>query len=252
MKTDGIRLVRETIDNHSRGVMPVLIFDGDDTLWYTMPLYRAAKDRFYREMTKKGFRRTCVAEFFEDRDVKNVARLGFSTKRFATSMLETYIFLCHSVKKKPNRVFARNINEIVSKVARGSPMLIKSATRVLATLQRGYRLFLLTKGERSIQKRRLSSSGLGHFFEHVIIVPQKTPTVLKAIMKRYKCPKKRTWVIGNSIKSDIDPALKAGLKAIWIPYKTWGYEEQEEPHHENLVKASSLRDVPLILNAAER
>lgn|SRR5487761_20485 len=226
-----------------------LIFDGDDTLWYTMPLYRAAKNRFYREMTKEGFRRTSVAKFFEDRDVKNVERLGFSTKRFETSMLETYSAFCRAQNKATDPMVATKIYEIASHVARGKPIVIKSAVSILTALRRNYRLFLLTKGERAIQKRRISASGLAHFFERVVIVPHKSQTVLKTIVKKYKCPEKRTWVVGNSIKSDINPALNAGLRAIWIPYRTWAYEEDKEPHHEHLVKASSLRDVPQILNA---
>ena len=38
----------------------------------------------------------------------------------------------------------------------------------------------------------------------------------------------RTWMIGNSPKSDINPALEAGLNAVFVPHAhTWVLEKQE-------------------------
>src|ERR1700688_1563795 len=67
-----------------------VIFDGDDTLWDTMPIYTRIKNKFFVLMAREGFDATKVEEFFEQRDIQNVSRWGFARKRFQISMLETF------------------------------------------------------------------------------------------------------------------------------------------------------------------
>jgi hypothetical protein len=71
-----------------------IIFDGDDTLWYTMPIYTKAKQEFFYEMSALGFDPQEVERAFEQTDAENVSRFGFSKRRFPTSMAETYQLFC--------------------------------------------------------------------------------------------------------------------------------------------------------------
>src|SRR6267142_2185109 len=222
---------------------PVLVFDGDDTLWFTMPLYRRAKEQFFMIMQLQGFDRGSVEEFFENLDAKNVRRLGFSGRRFSVSMLATYRTFCNNTGRRTDRAVEIKIRRTASQVFDRKPLLAPFATQTLNRLQKRYHLFLLTKGERKVQNKRLDSSGLRRFFRRVIIVPDKNFAVFKLVSKRYKLVPHNTWSIGNSLKSDINPALRAGFSAIWIPYQTWRYEEGVQLRKWKPIKAQSLREV---------
>lgn len=223
-----------------------LVFDGDDTLWYTMPLYRSAKKDFFDIMHSQGFDRSHVEESFERIDARNVKRLGFTGKRFRASMLQTYRAFCKRSHRTPTRRLERQISRIASSTSRGRPAVAPSARTTLTQLRKHYRLFLLTKGEPSVQRRRIEDSGLKELFDGIVIVPHKEPQTFSRLLAAHKCLPRHAWSIGNSIKSDINTAIRAGLKTIWIPNETWRYEE-ESPGKDAPIRARSLREIPNIL-----
>ena len=188
----------------------VIIFDGDDTLWETMPLYVRSKSRFFLAMRRLGFNRKAVEMDFEERDLRNVDRFGFSKKRFETSMVETYRSFCRSRDMVPARAFERRIKRIARSTFTTRPKLVRHAKQLLRRLKDRSRLILLTKGDLSVQKKRIRASGLQAFFEKVIVVPQKETRTFRFLVRRYNLPKAATWSVGNSLKSDINPALKSG------------------------------------------
>src|SRR2546427_3852686 len=194
---------------------PVLIFDGDDTLWFTMPLYAKAKNEFFQAMKDLGFDSNSVEALFERLDSKNVRRFGFTRKRFYVSMLETYRACIRKSGNKADHAFEKRIWRIAFSVFQEKPTLANFARETLGHLQKRYRLLLLTKGERPVQRERLRVSGLENFFERVIIVPHKTESVFDRVLEKYNCPREATCSISNSIRSDIKPALMARLKSHW-------------------------------------
>lgn len=227
-----------------------LIFDGDDTLWVTMPLYERAKKRFFGMMGQRGFDPLSVEEAFEHRDARNVRRFGFSKRRFRTSMIETYRLFCRRTNTRPSRPFEKRLGQTADSVFRSKPRVMPYAVPTLGRLKRHCRLFLVTKGQRSVQHGRLSASRLGRFFDHIIVVPDKNTSTFKLIVRKYRLLPALTWSVGNSIKSDINPALRAGLRAIWMARPTWKYEE--EAFDENAITiVSSLREIPGLLPISE-
>ena len=144
----------------------VIIFDGDDTLWETMPLYVRSKSRFFLAMRRLGFNRKAVEMDFEERDLRNVDRFGFSKKRFETSMVETYRSFCRSRDMVPARAFERRIKRIARSTFTTRPKLVRHAKQLLRRLDNDRsRLILLTKGDLSVQRKRIRASGLRAFFE---------------------------------------------------------------------------------------
>src|ERR1700688_4600773 len=131
------------------GAKPVLIFDGDDTLWKTMPLYTEAKEKFFNLMQKEGFVRAMVESFFENRDQKNVKTLGFSRRRFGISMQQTYRHFCREIDQPLRKPVKIQIVTIRDHIFGKKPKLVPFARSVLQSLKRRNRLILLTKGTRS-------------------------------------------------------------------------------------------------------
>jgi putative hydrolase of the HAD superfamily len=217
-----------------------VIFDGDDTLWETMPVYTKAKQEFFSEMASLGFDRQEVESTFESTDVANVSRLGFTKHRFPTSMAETYQAFCNKYRRAAEDAIEQRVKGIGYSVFGDPPIVFDHAQGVLSQLRPHYKLILATKGDREVQQAKINLSGLADFFSEIYILDHKTDKELQHIVKDSGLEVGRSWIVGNSLRSDINPGLRVGLKAIWIPYHTWDYEEDVEPNSQLVYKVNSL------------
>ena len=151
-------------------------------------------------------------------------------KGFALSMIET------ALEVTEHRVPGPVIAEIL---AAGRELLtypietLPYVDQALETLQDRYRLILITKGDIFDQERKLAASGLADYFATVEIVADKTAASYQRIFARHTEGAEHTVMVGNSLRSDILPALEAGAYAVYVPHDlTWSYEHAEEPHAE--------------------
>jgi putative hydrolase of the HAD superfamily len=134
-------------------------------------------------------------------------------------------------------------------VFRNTPKRVPYSSSVLRILsRRGVRLGLLTKGDPTVQADRIERSGLSSFFACTEIVADKTPQTIRGMLKKLGVAAANAWMIGNSLRSDIIPALEVGVKGIWIEAPVWEYERVDVPMNEALVrKASEIREVLKII-----
>ena len=224
------------------------IFDGDDTLWETQSLYVRAKNRFFAQMEQLGFFRLEAEVELERIDLKNAKDMRFSRKRFPKSMSDTYQELCLRHNKKVDESVKKRVESIGYSALEGKAKVFDGVLEVLEALRSEHlTLILATKGDQKIQKKKIDHSGLSTYFCRIYIFPEKGQTQLKKIVKDCGLDPKDSWSIGNSIKSDINPALRIGLNAIWIPINTWDFEEETPVDDQRLFKASSIKEVPRIL-----
>ena len=103
----------------------------------------------------------------------------------------------------------------------------------LRYLRGRHSLRLVTKGRRAEQAAKIERSGLGALFDDCSIVREKNADSYRAVLRQSRAEPSRTWMVGNSPKSDINPALAAGIGAVWIPHaQTWSLEHEDvpEPH----------------------
>src|SRR5262249_24372664 len=112
-----------------------------------------------------------------------------------------------------------------------------------------FRIILLTKGAPDVQGKRLQDSGLNRYLDGVYIVSDKSASTLRAIYSKEKLRASRVVVIGDSLRSDILPALETGAFALWIPSLTWRYEQARIPRSPRLVR---ICDFGILRNVAER
>jgi putative hydrolase of the HAD superfamily len=223
-----------------------IIFDGDDTLWRTMPLYDRAKQQFQRAMVRIGYDPLTAVGHLDALDCKNVEAYGFSKMRFPLSVVEAYRSLCAQRGIPTSRRAENYLRRSARRVFGHRAPLVPNATAVLQSLQHAH-LVLLTKGERSVQRRRIAQSGLRRLFGSVYIVPKKEPKTFEQIVMAQGVQLRHTWSVGDSLRSDVLPALEAGLNAIWVPANTWLYEHTAHSEHPRLHVCQSLAQIPALI-----
>jgi len=203
-----------------------IALDADDTLWQNEQYFRLTEQRFadlLRDYTD--------APDLNDRLIASVSRdlqhYGFGAKGYTLSMIET------ALQVTDHRVPGSVIAEIL---AAGRELLsypVQTLPYVDAALEqvhRTHRLILVTKGDLFDQERKLAASGLADYFAAIEIVSDKSPKTYARIFAQHTEGPEHTVMVGNSLRSDILPALAAGAFAIYVPHDlTWSYERAEEP-----------------------
>lgn len=204
-------------------------FDADDTLWQNETFYRLTEQRFAALLANHGEPEVISSRLLEA-EKRNLGHYGFGIKGFTLSMIET------AIEVTKGRVSTSVIEEIL---AAGREMLnhpIETLPHVRETLERlagSYRMILITKGDLFDQERKLAQSGLGDFFDAVEIVSDKTVATYERIFSRHGDGSARSMMVGNSLKSDVMPALQAGSWGVYVPHSlTWALEHAEEPENE--------------------
>ncbi|KQY70095.1 MULTISPECIES: HAD family hydrolase [unclassified Brevundimonas] len=215
--------------------------DADDTLWHNETIFRLTHDRFVALLADHADRPTLEARLAET-ETRNLRLYGYGVKGFTLSMIETAMELTGG--EAPASV----VREIL---AAGREMLahpvetLPGVDEALAALSESYRLVLVTKGDLLDQERKLAASGLGDLFAAVEIVSEKDRRTYDRVFARHGTGADEAVMAGNSMKSDVLPALAAGAWAVHIPYAvTWAHEIAEapegHPRYGGLVSISEL------------
>ena len=203
---------------------PVVFLDGDDTLWKTQELYDEAKQAFASLMTSIGIKEDNLIDQLDELDAQRVPLRGFSIQRFAESMLIMYARLSQRWGLPLDPSVKREIHNIVNLVKR-TPKLYDDAIPFLEKLQHHVVLTLLSVGDPVEQRKKLDALHIRHFFDDIHIVSKKDEKLLTRLLQRLKVAPKESWMVGNSLRSDILPALSAGMNAILVERGTWRYDE---------------------------
>ena len=201
-------------------------FDADDTLWQNEQFYRLTETRFTQLLADYAEPTALSARLLET-EKRTLGLYGFGIKGFTLSMLET------AIEVTDGKVPALVLSEIL---AAGREMLshpvepLPHALAALEALRNDYRLILITKGDLFDQERKLAQSGLGDLFAAVEIVSDKNAATYSRIFSRHADGPERALMVGNSLKSDVVPAIEAGSWGVYVPHAlTWSYEHIEAP-----------------------
>lgn len=234
--------------------LAAIVFDGDDTLWSTEPLYDQARSDAAAEVAAAGLDAE-KWEFLERTlDVENVARFGFSVERFPTSCVEAYEAIAQASSVPVDSRVGERVRSAARAVFTQDPPLMPNARETLLDLRlRGVKLGLLTKGDRDLQLRRVERSGLSDLFDAIHIVQDKPPAAFQDIVAALGADPNETWSVGNSVRSDILPAIAAGLRAVWIDAHVWEHEHYDRPFsHGQVLVASDLAHLSQAIESALR
>lgn len=216
--------------------------DADDTLWHNETIFRLTQDRLRAMMAEFADPDTTNARLAEV-EKRNLRLYGYGVKGFTLSMIETAMELTDN--NPPGRLIA-------DLLAAGREMLqepvepLPGVETALAELSEHYRLVLITKGDLLHQEQKLAASGLGDLFAAVEIVSEKDASTYVRVFERYGTGAVEAVMCGNSLRSDILPALEAGCHGAYIPYHiTWAHEVAEVPAaHDRFVELGSISQLP--------
>lgn len=157
---------------------------------------------------------------------QNIQRLkGYGSASFAESLVETYRRLA---EKDVQDEDVQQVRQLVEHIQAQPLQLLEGVRETLTYLFPRHDLFLLTKGVAEEQKLKVERSGIEEFFRQAIIVSEKDVTTYHAVVSELRLDPEHTWMVGNSPRSDVNPALAAGLNAVFIPHPhTWRLEHEE-------------------------
>jgi putative hydrolase of the HAD superfamily len=208
---------------------PLVILDGDETRWDTQPLYDQAKRFFVDFLADRGVNHPSPIKLLDEVDSDAVSRLGFRKIRFPLAMTETYLRLCDEQDLNVEPADVSAVFTIAQCVFESLPAVFVDTLQVLERLRQSFRLVLLSAGEPDVQHKKIEAWSMAKYFRHVSIVPVKSSSEFESILTRELCRPSDAWSIGNSIRSDIEPALQLGMNAILVNRPTWLYESAEAP-----------------------
>jgi putative hydrolase of the HAD superfamily len=197
-----------------------LLIDADDTLWENNIYFEQAIDEFIAFLNHSRFSRQEVRAVIDD--LERV--LGYGSANFTKSLVQTYHRLAEKEVADPDIQRVRQFGEGI----RLQPLrFLEGVLETLQYLAARHDLKLLTKGDAEEQMHKVKRSGVEGLFNHVIVVPEKNAATYHRVVREYSLAPERTWMVGNSPRSDINPALSAGLKAVFIPHPcTWQLEHE--------------------------
>ena len=205
-----------------------LLIDGDDTLWENNIYFEQAIEAFIDFLGHSSMSRDQVRAALDEIERMNVAVHGYGSASFTKNLRQTYERLADR-DLQPEDI--EHVVQLGERIATQPMQLIRDVAETVRYLAGRHELLLLTKGHPEEQRLKIERSGLEQFFSATAIVREKDEATYRAIVEERRLDPARTWMIGNSPRSDINPALAAGLRAVFIPHQhTWRLEKEEVVH----------------------
>ncbi|WP_344445678.1 HAD family hydrolase [Kitasatospora nipponensis] len=202
-----------------------LVFDADDTLWENNVHFERAIEGFLDEAAPLPADRAAARATLDGIEAANARLHGYGSQVFLRSLVECFEQLTGQVADAARRA---RFEALADSIGHHELELIPGVVETLAALTDRHHLLLLTKGDRAEQQAKVDASGLAGHFRAVHIVAEKDVAAYRWLVGEHRLASERTWMIGNSPKSDILPARRAGLNAVFIPNQhTWVLEHEE-------------------------
>ncbi|MNH74732.1 dUMP phosphatase [compost metagenome] len=233
-----------------------IIFDMDDTLIHCNKYFEMILSKFADVMLKWFSTYRLTASEIRSKqieiDVAGVLKTGFASKHFPQSMIETYHYFSRMTGREISPAEENQLMELGMSVYEQNIEPYPGMVETLDILERqGHELNLYTGGEKAIQERKIEQMKLASYFHDRIYIRQhKNEEALEQILTSRHFDREHTWMIGNSLRTDIIPALTAGINTIYIKLPNeWSYnvvELKNEPTTA-MYTVSSLEEVPSII-----
>src|SRR5262249_36290356 len=202
-----------------------LLVDADDTLWENNIYFEKAFDDFFEFLAHSHLSADEVRNMLDEIEAANARVHGYGSLNFGRNLRQCYERLAERDVCEDD---LRTVMSFAERILEQPMEVIAGVPETLEYLSKGHDLTLFTKGHAEEQKLKIDRSGLGIYFGHTAIVKEKDPAAYAALSAERGMEMVRTWMIGNSPKSDINPALEAGLNAVFVPHdRTWTLELQE-------------------------
>ena len=202
-----------------------LLIDADDTLWENNIYFERAIAKFISHLDHKEYTPEQVREILNQVERESIASHGYGLHSFAHSLVTCFEKLAVDPVTAADH---ESIHSFAHEIAEHPVEIIAGVPETLQYLSPRHRLILMTKGNPAEQTGKIERSGLKAYFTAAEIVAEKDAATYRDIIGKYGLSPETTWMIGNSPKSDINPALAAGLNAVFVPHAdTWVLEHED-------------------------
>lgn len=219
-----------------------LLVDADDTLWENNILFERVIAQVQALLRTFNVDAHLFREKLNEAELEHIPVHGYGTANFARSLVRTF----ERVAPEADRSLIEAVRELALGIMRQPLEVIEGVPDTLEHLARRHELFLVTKGNLDEQNAKIEASGLRGYFREVEILGEKNVAAFLQLLSKHRWDAGRTWMIGNSTRSDINPALGAGMKAIYIPHPhTWVLEHEDPAPHPNLFEVRRFSDLRL-------
>jgi putative hydrolase of the HAD superfamily len=218
-----------------------IAFDADDTLWHNERVFQLTQERFV-ELLKDHADPHGLDARLEAAERRNLGHYGFGVKGFVLSMIETAIEVTE--QKVPASVIQDLLRAGQDMLA--EPIeLLPHAQEAVEAIADSHHVVLITKGDLLDQERKLAQSGLGDLFDAVEIVSDKQPDIYQRIFDLCPGGPRGAMMVGNSMKSDVRPAIDVGSWGVFVPHDlAWSFEHAEAPDSPRFREIADLSLLP--------
>jgi putative hydrolase of the HAD superfamily len=202
-----------------------LIIDADDTLWENNIYFERAFDDFVRFLSHSSMDAREVRDVLDEIERANAKVHGYGSLNFGRNLHQCYERLAERVVEPAD---LQTIMRFAERILEQPIEMIEGVPETLAYLSERHELTLFTKGHPDEQRLKIDRSGLAGFFSHVAIVHEKNAPAYQLLVNERCMDAGNCWMVGNSPRSDVNPALEAGLNAVFVPHAhTWVLEKEE-------------------------
>ena len=222
-----------------------LLIDADDTLWENNIYFERAFEEFCDFLDHSSLTPWQIREVLNEIELVNAKIHGYGSLNFGRNLQQAYQHLAERAIREQD---LRHVLSLAERILEQPIELIAGVEETLGYLSGRHDLTLFTKGHPEEQRLKVDRSGLGCYFSHTAIVKEKDAAAYTRLVEERALAREYTWMVGNSPKSDINPALEAGLNAALVPHShTWILERQDlrEPGNGRLLKLEKFPDLRL-------
>lgn len=228
-------------------LIKVIAFDADDTLWTNEPFFQEVEKQYTDLLKPYGTSEGISATLFQT-EMKNLRLLGYGAKAFTISMVET------ALQVSQQKIAAEDICRIIDLGKSLLEMPIELLPGVKETLKAlkekgNYKLVVATKGDLLDQENKLERSGLAPYFDHIEVMSDKTEKEYRRLLNILQIAPSEFLMIGNSLKSDIQPVLSLGGYGVHVPFEVmWQHEVVDTFTHDHLKQIKGVDELLSLLD----
>jgi len=220
-------------------------FDGDDTLWHSEGYYQSTHEQFERLLANYvDLADARLHERLLATEKRNIRLFGYGAKGMTLSMIET------AIEITGERISAGDLHRLLEmgkQILQHPVELLPGIREAVAALADEYQIVLITKGDLFHQEAKVARSGLADIFHRIEIVSEKDPATYLRVLGEFDLAPERFAMIGNSLRSDIEPVVQLGGWGVYMPYHvTWAHEKETafDRHHPHVVEVSAPAELP--------
>ena len=219
-------------------------FDADDTLWFSEDTFRHNENRFVDLVSPYAPTGIDIKSALVATERVNIGTYGYGVKSFGLSAIEAAISITNeTIPVDVLQDILRGVREHLTEPVR----LFEGVADVLSKVAQTHRIVLITKGDLVHQTRKVETSGLAHYFDHVEIVLEKDPATYRRVLASLDIDPHHFCMVGNSLHSDIMPILAIGGFGAYVPYEIlWELDQSEgmPTAGDRFVEIAKLADFP--------